>query len=239
MVASLGASVAILLCVIILIIGSDNNVPGDRAGEESTQESGAVAPEAPFLKAEPSWIAVPVGERTPPIRLTTWESAPIDLVNERVRWVTENEAVLAPDPEAPGRFVGREAGNTRLVAAFRGLRIFIDVAVFDDTVVDDIPLQITLGKGPESVYEDRFTISVEVEAAGHHDAGLEFRVVSPGAPDEGKWKRGVPSGSGVKVKVISPRLRLGTKDHSLLIEARDKEQRIVARYPRSFGFVIK
>jgi hypothetical protein len=79
-------------------------------------------------------------------------------------------------------------------------------------------------------------VIIEIEASGQQAAGLEYRVFPTGNSELGEWKPATASADGERSLLTGPSLRegpLGTVYH-LVIEARDGDKKIVARYPLEF-----
>lgn len=189
-------------------------------------------PEIVDLKAEPSPITVRVGERTPHLRVTARQRTDHAPRTVEAPLESENEAILAPDGQTPGLFVGKALGQTRIKATFGGREAFADVSIVPN------PLQqAALDPRPDFVGGGLFLVFVDVEGLVDPQTELEYRVVTVGNPDQGPWKTPARDGHRVKVRLKSPEMRqgpVGTVYH-LRIQARDKRtQKVTAQYPVDF-----
>jgi hypothetical protein len=182
------------------------------------------------LVADPAAVAIRVGQRTPPIQVLATtpgerKGRPMDAA-----WSSESDAILAPDPQSPGRFIGQSIGVTQLKATFDKQATTVQV-----TVTGDAFEEVTTKEQPDLLSGNRFTVTVLIQATNPPEAALEFRVSTKGDPEAVKWKA-APTGAHQKFELVSPPMRQGELDteYNLMIEARDQQQQIIARYPLSF-----
>jgi hypothetical protein len=187
------------------------------------------------LTAVPSLVTIRVGQQTPPIQvLASQPGAPGRQVD--VQWSSEDESLLAPDPQNPAHFVGKAAGKTRLKATRDKQAVFVDVNVIGGTAFDEV----TVEGQPDLQQGSRFAAFVNVKGAGQGSAGWEYRAVTVDNPEEGAWKAATVDGNVVRIRLTSPPIREGPPDteYHLVIEARDKEHKIIGRYPLTFKLNI-
>ena len=107
--------------------------------------------------------------------------------------------------------------------------------------VEGDPFQkVTIHEEPQLREGNRFTVTVDVEASGLSDAGLEYRAVTPDKSALGAWKPAAAGDNTVKCELTSPDIRIGPPetDYHLLLEARKRDQQVVARYPLTFNLRI-
>ena len=184
------------------------------------------------LVMEPASLALNPGDRTGPIRVMARRRAGEEFQAVAASIASENQAVLAPDAQSPGQFLAKAPGRTRLRATFGGLEAFAEVAVSN---LDPFR-SVEVPPNWEPRAEGRFTVTVRVAGLAPPDAGLEYRVVTPGNPEEGQWKAATPDGDQVRVDLTSPALRLGTWDtvYNVIVQARSKDRRSVLQYPLRF-----
>lgn len=182
------------------------------------------------LRAMPPELTVSVGELTPP--LTAIARPRLGQGGRRVEalWRSLDETILAPDPQAPGRFTGMKLGQTELEADFGGQKARIRA-----TVADDPFHAVTLEPHPEPQGANSFSVLVNVQSSSQQDAGREYRIYPVGDPSAGQWKA-VAAGSGGRVQLTGPSLRVGPPGtvYHLEIEARDRAQKIEGKFPLTF-----
>jgi hypothetical protein len=104
------------------------------------------------------------------------------------------------------------------------------------TVTDDVFRDVIVQKTPERLPGGRFAVIIEILASGQQASSLQYRVSPTGAPEQGQWKTATTNADGSRSLLTGPSLREGPADtvYHLVIEARDADQRIVARYPLEF-----
>jgi len=188
-------------------------------------------PENLRLRAEPSAITLRPGQHTQRLEAIARSPHAPDEWPVDTQWSSEDEKIVAPDPEVPGRFVGKAPGETRLKATYGGLEAFVNVTVEGD------PFQrVALQKQPEWDPSRRFAVVIDIEADGMGPAGLEYRVFPVGNPEGGQWKRASVSDGDAKIQLTGPYLREGPSGtvYNVHIEARNAERKTVARYPLPF-----
>jgi hypothetical protein len=186
------------------------------------------------LTADPASVSIFVGSQTPPLRLLA--RSPGDRDNRAVdaTWSSENEDVAASVAGSPNQFVGKSAGRTRLKATFNGQNAFVDVTVGGNAFES-----VALKKGSLELHSgNRFSVAAAVQ--GTSDVPLEYRIVTVGGTDAGEWKA-IPAGISQKFDLPSPVIRQGDAGttYHFEVEARDRQQRIVARRPLSFKLRIE
>lgn len=181
------------------------------------------------LWIEPSAVSLKVGQSTPPMAVaaqgpdgTRYEvAAPLESMDP---------AVLAPAPEAPGRFVAQGLGGTQVRATYRGKEGFAEVTVSGRRFVEVREIRDSL------VGDDQlFDVGLEVLAAGS-EGPLEYRVYAAGVPPEESWVAAQPESDRQRAVLRSPRIRydLPGAVYHLIIESRSASDGSVQRYPFSF-----
>jgi hypothetical protein len=188
------------------------------------------------LRLIPRSITVHIGERTPRIRALARSRTGGGGRDVNAQWASENEALLAKDPQSPGRFAGKAAGKTRLKATFGDLEpAFVDV-----TVKGDPFRKVTMREKPDWKPDNRFAVTVDIEASEQPDIGLEYRLSATNDPDGGRWVPATVAGDFLKASLTSPDIRQGPEGerYHLRIEARDKQGGTLDSYPLSFRIFI-
>lgn len=186
------------------------------------------------LRVIPRSITVYVGESTPEIVASVRPTTGGEGRHVEAQCVSENEALVAEDPQIPGRFVGKAVGKTRIRATFGDLEpAFVDV-----TVKGDPFWTITLREEIDPRPGKRFAVTVDVEASLRPDIGLEYRLSVANHPEGGRWVSPTVAGDFLKASLTSPDILEGPGDarYNLLIEARDKDGAMLGSHPLSFSF---
>lgn len=186
------------------------------------------------LRAQPSSMAVRVGETTPRIQAMKCALGQKTGRCADAKWSSENEALLAANPQAAGTFIGKAPGKTRLKGtAGDNLTAFIDVTVLDG---DPFRKVVIPQKGLEFKPQNRCTVLVQIEGNQSKEEGWEYRAVTVGDPDQGEWKAATSDGNRIQVELMSPVFRLAPRGeiYHLQLEARKAGQNVVARYPLTF-----
>lgn len=184
------------------------------------------------LSVTPREITIQVNDKTPALQALL--TAPGEARGRSVdaTWSSENESLVAADPQSPGRFRGKSAGKTRLVAKFGNQSAAVDVAVGGSDAFAKLDV------GEFTPAGNMFTVAIAITANHAPSAPLDYRASPVGQPEGGEWKPATASGESQQIKFTSPPLRRGpdeTKYH-LLVEARERSsQKVIARYPLSFG----
>ncbi|MCY2987395.1 MAG: hypothetical protein NTY19_05955 [Planctomycetota bacterium] len=207
------------------------------------------------LSTVPTAVAVRTGESTSQLYAVARSIRGPGTRKVDAQWSSDNPAILVSDPEQPGVFQGAQPGKTRLKATFRGKEAFVA-----GTVIDDPFHQVKLRDEPDWQPRNRFAVIIEITGPGQGPAGLEYRVSPAGDSNLGKWEApaigkapvvvqivkepetvpapdaGVTSVPRWKIELKSPSLERGAPEtvYNLLIEARDKSEKSVARYPLMF-----
>ena len=191
-------------------------------------------PDGGGLRVIPRSITVFVGESTPEIVASLRPTTGGEGRHVEAQFASENEALVAEDPQIPGRFVGKAVGRTRIRATFGDLEpAFVDV-----TVKGDPFWTITLREEIDPKPGKRFAVTVDVEASERPDIGLEYRLSVANHPEGGRWVPATVAGDFLKASLVSPDILEGPDDarYNLLIEARDKDGAMLGSHPLSFSF---
>ncbi len=169
----------------------------------------------------PPGLEMQVGESRPAAVMAKHEGADATEVAVQVLPESLDKTVLDADPAHPGQFIARSQGQTQLHALYRGKEVFAKVSVS--------------GKRFESVratYNDNEKdVTIEVLAAGG-EGELEYRVYAEGNAPKENWVPNQPEGDARKATLRSDPLNINDKDeYHLVIEARDKKNASVQKYP--------
>jgi hypothetical protein len=183
---------------------------------------------AAFISPLPPAVTISVGERTPVLRVNVVAPGGVAARAVDADWTSESEAIVAPVAGSPGVFEGKSPGRTRISGTALGQTTSVEINVtgnaFESVVVKKGSLEYHA--------ENRISVIATVQATS--DVPLEYRIVTVGG-DGGDWKSVAP-GSSQRFDLTTPPIRQGelnTRYH-LEIEARDKDKRVIGRYPFSF-----
>lgn len=204
---------------------------GETLESETVSLQVVAAAEVAGLTVQPDSCTIRVGERTP--HITTQARGTNDATARRVAAELKSldESILAPDPRAPGTFLGRKAGRTRLQAAYGGQTAELAV-----TVIPNRFETVRVLGGPHK-QEDRFDLDVEV-LAPRGEGRLEYRIPAEGAPADQGWVAAQPDGDQLRVQLRSPKFQLRPAAlYRLVIESRDPADGSVETYHYLFRVI--
>lgn len=181
------------------------------------------------LIAEPAAVTIAVGERTPPLRVLAQAAGERSPRSVSAAWSSASSAIAEADPVTPNVFIGKSAGRTRLEATFSGQNVAVDVTVTGNAFESVKPKDGSL----TPVGGGQHTVIAIVHATS--DVPLEYRIVTVGGDAAGTWTL-APVGAHKEFELLSPPFRQGEAGvrYNFEIEARDKEMRVIARYPFTF-----
>ena len=184
------------------------------------------------LRIEPSDVAIHLGETTPPFRVTGL-SLRAAVARELIPDLTsEDEKVLAPDPAAKGRFIGRSLGKVKVRARVGDQDVSTEVTVLGNAFASVKPSETTNTHDQGKTFDVDVVVRATKPAAG----GLEYRLVGEAGAKDVAWVAAKPDGDAMVVELRSPRLEVRPPDflYQLLVEARAPGSQVVERYPFTF-----
>ena len=187
------------------------------------------------LRVSPTTITVGVDQRVPPLRALARLGPGQEFREVQADWTSLDESILGPETEGSRHFVGRSAGETQLQASYGGHEASIHVYVQGDPFH-----HVSVDETVNLLDENRFAVSVNVQAQGIPEGSLEFRVVFGAEQDVSTvpWTP-MPAGSGGRVTLTSPSMAVGRPGtvYHVVVEARPRGQAEIARYPLSFSVI--
>jgi hypothetical protein len=184
-----------------------------------------VAPDRLWI--QPPEIVLQVGQAMPPLMVMAQrqDEKPYEVP---AALESTDPNVLAPDTEAPGRFVAKAVGQTQLRAEYRGREAFAKVTV-SGSRFQQVTARLNPGK-------DDFSVSIEVLAA-QSEGPLEYRVYAAGQSPAETWVSAQVQGDFRRAILRSPPVPYGPRGslYHLMIEARDPSGGTIQQYPLTFG----
>ena len=178
------------------------------------------------LSIDPADITLEVGQSTPPITVTGKGPDGTPYQAQAVL-ESQDEKLLVPAEDAPGRFVAKAMGRTQLKARYKGVDVFATVTVTGKRFVEV--------KTTPNQRDQDFDVTIEVLAAAA-EGPLEYRVYVEGDTPPDTWTANEPQGESRHVVLHSPKLAYGLRH--LMIEARDVATKQVQQYPLTFRMAV-